>query len=82
MTNLVRPALCRADVLRTAQHLAYEDLAFLAEKDAARRSAVFAQGNAASWSALAKAALKPVGMLAADCRSQSHLLTELISLCR
>ena len=44
-----------------ALHLAYEDLCFLAEKDAARRHAVFADKTGASWSELCRAALRPVG---------------------
>jgi hypothetical protein len=42
-------------------HLAFEDLCFVAEKDAARRHAVFADKTGASWSELCKAALRPVG---------------------
>lgn len=42
------------------QHLAYEDLCFVAEKDGERRDAVFNDEKGLSWSAFLAAALKPV----------------------
>lgn len=43
-----------------AQHLAYEDMCFVAERDSARRDAVFDDEKGLSWSAFLAAALKPV----------------------
>ena len=55
------PTLPTCLICGAAQHMAYEDLCFLAERDAARRHAVFADRTGASWSELVKAALKPIG---------------------
>ena len=52
-------------IFPTLQHLAYEDLCFLAEKDSARLAAVFDDQTGACWTALVKAALKPVDAVAA-----------------
>ena len=48
-----------------AQHLAYEDMCFVAEKDATRRSAVFDDQSGGSWADLSKAALAPVDEIVA-----------------
>ena len=42
------------------QHLAYEDMCFVAEKDGERRDVVFDDEKGLSWSAFLAAALKPV----------------------
>ncbi len=64
----IAPCVCAcydADRARAnLQHLAYEDLCFVAEKDMARRNCVFADQTGASWSELASAALKPIGACA------------------
>jgi hypothetical protein len=42
------------------QHLAYEDMCFVGEKDGERRDAVFGDEKGLSWSVFLAAALKPV----------------------
>lgn len=53
------------------QHLAYEDMCFVAEKDGERRDAVFDDEKGLSWSAFLAAALKPVDAVISASKTMS-----------
>ena len=57
-----------ADGNAFAQHLAMEDLCFVAERGGTRLAAVFDDDSGAAWSAAAKAALRPFGAVTAALR--------------
>ena len=55
-----------------ARHLAYEDLCFVAEKDASRRGSVFEDQSGTSWTELAKAAVAPLDEIVAAIKAGEH----------
>ena len=55
-----------------ARHLAFEDLCFVAEKDAARRSSVFEDQPGTSWTELVKAAVAPLDEIVTAIKAAEH----------